>query len=128
MDINRCFEGFFQWAMSDEWYSWRNAVSELDHQLKDLPKEQRLKLFEHDFFKGYNIDKKYKVYLAGLAEFIYNLYQENPPLWVNESDYFFEANTFIDDISEQLKEFYVQKALPEFKRRNYMVRDVLSAV
>lgn len=49
------------------------AMSQLDHDLNDLNESEMLEAFANDETKGYpDIAEKEKVYIAGLAEYIYH--------------------------------------------------------
>lgn len=49
------------------------AMSQLDHDLNDLTEDEMLEVFSKDETKWYpDIAEKEKVYIAGLAEYIYH--------------------------------------------------------
>lgn len=57
------------------------AMSQLDHDLNDLTEAEMLDVFSKDETKGYlDIAEKEKVYIAGLAEYIYQSWKDSTRL------------------------------------------------
>lgn len=114
----------------------RNAFSQLDHDLKyDFDIEEILLILKCDCCKHRIVPQRYKVYIAALTEYIYNSQNVQPPEWVFESQYYLDEVTFslgakilCEDIGSDFLQTFVDSAIPEFKKRNYMITDVLSAV
>lgn len=115
----------------------RNAFSQLDHQLQyDVGMESALELLKENVCDKYDVPQKYKVYIAALAEYIYHRCNVEPPKWVYEEQFYLSEPIFSEGVialckrsgKNTLKKYAIKDALPEFKKRNYMITDVLSAI
>lgn len=113
------------------------AMSQLDHDLNDLTEAEMLEVFASDETKGYpDIAEKEKVYIAGLAEYIYHKAGKTPPDWVYSKEFYLPNKQYTDGIemlskdfnTNSLKQVCDEEVLPEFKERNYMITEVLTAM
>ena len=111
------------------------AMPQLDHDLNDLT--EMLEVFAKDETKGYpDIAEKEKVYIAGLAEYIYHKAGKIPPDWVYSKEFYLPNKQYTDGIEMLSKDFNTnsfkqvcdEEVLPEFKERNYMITEVLTAM
>lgn len=110
------------------------AMSQLDH---DLTEVEMLEVFAKDETKGYpDIAEKEKVYIAGLAEYIYHKAGKTPPDWVYSKEFYLPNKQYTDGIelvckgmnTNSFKQVCDEDVLPEFKERNYMITEVLTAM
>ena len=110
------------------------AMSQLDH---DLTEDEMLEAFANDETKGYpDIAEKEKVYVAGLAEYIYHKAGKTPPDWVYSKEFYLPNKQYTDGIelvckgmnTNSFKQVCDEEVLPEFKERNYMITEVLTAM
>ena len=115
----------------------RNAFSQLDHDLQyQVGLEAAMDLFRENICDRYDAPQKYKVYIAALAEYIYHQCGIEPPAWVYESQFYLPEPVFSEGVellcedcgTDTLKKIISEEAIPEFKKRNFMLSDVLSAV
>lgn len=129
-----CIEKYFKMIMEG---NERNAFSQLDHQLKyQVGCEEMMELFKKNPCDGYDVPKKYKVYIAGLTEYVFHQYGRKPPIWVYEDQFYLSEPVFSEGTEllcrecgdDTLKQVMIEEAIPEFKRRNFMLSDVLSAI
>lgn len=113
------------------------AMSQLDHDLNDLTEVEMLEVFAKDETKGYpDIAEKEKVYIAGLAEYIYHKAGKTPPDWVYSKEFYLSNKQYTDGIelvckgmnTNSFKQVCDEEVLPEFKERNYMITEVLTAM
>lgn len=113
------------------------AMSQLDHDLNDLTEDEMLEVFSKDETKGYpDIAEKEKVYIAGLAEYIYHKAGKTPPDWVYSKEFYLPNKQYTDGIelvckgmnTNSFKQVCDEEVLPEFKERNYMITEVLTAM
>lgn len=113
-----------------------NAMSELNHELQELSNEDLLSVFRIDKTKGYSVAKKHKVYIAALAEYVYNKQGVAPPDWVFDDEFYLKQPEFSDAVefcceksnSDIFRRTAIKDAIPEFKKRNYMITEVLNAI
>ena len=115
----------------------RNAFSQLDHQIQfHVGIKAAMELLKENHCDNYDAPKKYKVYIAALTEYIFHQCGETPPEWVYEDQFYLSEPVFSEGVemlckeckTNALKEIITQEAIPEFKKRNFMLSDVLSAV
>lgn len=113
------------------------AMSQLDHDLNDLTEDEMLEVFSEDETKGYpDIAEKEKVYIAGLAEYVYHKAGKTPPSWVYSKEFYLPNKQYTDGIelvckgmnTNSFKQVCDEEVLPEFKERNYMITEVLTAM
>lgn len=113
------------------------AMSQLDHDLNDLTEAEMLEVFANDETKGYpDIAEKEKVYIACLAEYIYNKAGKTPPDLVYSKEFYLHNKQYTDGIEMLSKDFNTnsfkqvcdEEVLPEFKERTYMITEVLTAM
>ena len=111
-----------------------NIKSELDHRLVYMSSKKRIKIFKKDIISKKNISAAWKAYIAGLAEYIFNINNITAPDWVNSPEYFLDELTYcegtlaISEGSEEYRKSFINMALPEFLKRNLVITDVLSAI
>lgn len=110
------------------------AMSQLDH---DLTEAEMLEVFAKYETKGYpDIAEKEKVYIAGLAEYIYHKAGKTPTDWVYLKEFYLPNKHYTDGIEMLSKDFNTnsfkqvcdEEVLTEFKERNYMITEVLTAM
>lgn len=121
-------------GVPQEDWTVRIVFSELDRQLTKASKEERLSAVREDHMAAYNgLEPRHRAYMAGLAEYIFDLYGEQHPEWVNKPSYFLPEVAYEDSIEKLSKEtdlykqIALRKAIPQFMRHNIVVVDVLSA-
>lgn len=129
-----CIDDFFEMIIDD---CERNAFSQLDHQLQyTVGLETAMTLLKDNVCDRYDVPQKYKVYIAALAEYIFNQCNVKPPAWVYEEQFYLSEPVFSEGIellckkcgTDTLKQYEMEEAIPEFKKRNFMLSDVLSAI
>lgn len=129
-----CIDDFFDMVVND---CERNALSRLDHKIQySIGLEGAMELLKENVCDKYDVKQKHKVYIAGLTEYIYHQCGKEPPEWVYEKQFYLDEPTFSDDVekmftrfnNDNLRQIWIEEAIPEFKKRNLMIDDVLSAV
>ena len=130
----KCIDDYFEMVMED---CERNAFSQLDHQLQyHIGLETAMEIFKENVCDRYNVPQKYKVYIAALAEYIFHQCGIEPPAWVYEKQFYLPEPVFSEGVellckdcgTDTLKHIISKEAVPEFKNRNFMLSDILSAV
>ncbi len=116
--------------------SIKSIYSTIDHILTKMDTEQRIKiLWKNPFELEDKIEIPHMVYLAALTEFLYNKENKEPPTWVFDKRFYLEEEKFADSVElfiskvphSDIKQRYREQAIPEFKKRNYIVTDVLNS-
>jgi len=111
-----------------------NIKSELDHRLVYMDPKRRIDIFKKDIISKRNISAAWKAYIAGLAEYIFNINNAAVPEWVNRPEYFLDELTYcegtltISESNDEYRKSFINIALPEFLKRNLVITDVLSAI
>lgn len=133
-----CIDAYFEMIMDIQFTGdERNAFSQLDHKLQyEVGLEGAMEIFKENVCDRYDVPQKYKVYIAGLAEYIYHQCGAEPPVWVYEKQFYLSEPVYIEGVealcrhfgNDSLKQIIREEALTEFKKRNFMLSDVLSAV
>lgn len=133
-----CIEIYFEMIQEmQNPYEERNAFSQLDHLLQhSIGIDEVFKMLKTNYCEHYDVSQKYKVYIAALTEYIFHKHNQIPPQWVYEKEYYLSEPDFSEGVkalckrakTNSLKDFALENAIPEFKKRNYMITDVLSAV
>ena len=133
-----CIDAYFEMIRDMQFpRDERNAFSQLDHQIQyNVGMEAAMEMLRENICDKYDVPKKYKVYIAALAEYIFHQCGAEPPVWVYEEQFYLPEPIYAEGVEalcqrfgkDNLKQIISEAAIPEFKKRNFMLSDVLSAV
>lgn len=133
-----CIDEYFEMILGMQFpRDERNAFSQLDHQLQfNVGMESAMTLLTENVCDKYDVPQKYKVYIAALTEFIFHKCGMEPPAWVYEKQFYLLEPVYAEGVEalcrrfgkDNLKKIISEEAIPEFKKRNFMLSDVLSAI
>lgn len=128
-------EEFYESVLENGEEVYDIAISELNHTLQTLSTEEQIRVLSTEV-TGYDVPKFLLIYTAGLTEYLCNKQGIAPPEWVFKPEYYFDKPFYpfgLEEVcawlgNEEILRLSEENAIPEFKRRNFMISDVLDAV